>query len=175
MTRRVARSSRWRWRSRCRRCRRCAADFRVGIVDMQRALNESTPGKKAKDQFKGEFEKIAGRPEAREGQLDRLKEDLDKKGVVLKEEQRQDQDGGLRAPPPRLRAQARGLRRRAPQEGPGADRQHRRRTCAVVIQEIGEREGYTRDPRELEQRACSTASKSIDITDSVIKAFDAKH
>ncbi len=45
---------------------------------------------------------------------------------------------------------------------------------AVVIQEIGEREGYT---VILENSSSSVlyGSKSIDITDSVIKAFDAKH
>jgi outer membrane protein len=45
---------------------------------------------------------------------------------------------------------------------------------AVVIQEIGERDGYT---VILENSSSSVlyGSKSIDITDSVIKAFDAKH
>jgi hypothetical protein len=43
---------------------------RSGIVDLQRALNESSSGKKAKDQFKGEFEKMQNGLKAEKDSLD---------------------------------------------------------------------------------------------------------
>lgn len=68
--------------------RATAADIKVGIVDLQRALNESAAGKKAKDQFKIEFEKMQSGLKSEKDSLDRLKDDLDKKSVVLSEDQR---------------------------------------------------------------------------------------
>ena len=64
------------------------ADFKIGVVDLQRALNESSSGKKAKDQFKGEFEKMQNGLKAEKDALDRLKDDLDKKSAVLNDDQK---------------------------------------------------------------------------------------
>ena len=60
-----------------------SADIKVGIVDLQRALNESAAGKKAKEQFKGEFDKTQNALKGEKDRLDRMKDDLDKQSVVL--------------------------------------------------------------------------------------------
>jgi outer membrane protein len=64
------------------------ADLKVGVVDMQRALNECDAGKKARDQVKAKFEKAQDQLKRQREDLDRLREDYDKKAVVLKEEER---------------------------------------------------------------------------------------
>ena len=149
------------------------ADFKVGIVDLQRALNESSSGKKAKDQFKGEFEKMQGGLKAEKDSLDRLKDDLDKKSAVLSDDQRKSKMEDFER-------RRRDLRRKLEDSDAELRKKDQELTgnilkdLAVVIQEIGEREGYT---IILENSSSSVlyGSKSIDITDSVIKAFDAKH
>jgi len=149
------------------------ADFKVGIVDLQRALNESSSGRKAKDQFKGEFDKMQDGLKKEKDALDRLKEDLDKKSVVLSEDQR-------KAKMDDFERRRRDLRRKLEDSDAELRKKDQELTgsilkdLAVVIQEIGEREGYT---VILENSSSSVlyGSKSIDITDSVIKAFDAKH
>ena len=65
-----------------------AAEFRIAVVDMQRALNDCDAGKKAKDQVKAKFERSQDQLKKQRDDLDRLKEDYDKKALVLKEEER---------------------------------------------------------------------------------------
>jgi outer membrane protein len=150
-----------------------AADFKIGIVDLQRALNESSSGKKAKEQFKGEFEKMQDGLKREKETLDRLKEDLDKKSAVLSDDQRKTKMEDFER-------RRRDLRRKLEDSDAELRKKDQELTgsilkdMAVVIQEIGEREGYT---VILENSSSSVlyGSKSIDITDSVIKAFDAKH
>ena len=150
-----------------------AADFKIGIVDLQRALNESSSGKKAKEQFKGEFEKMQNGLKSEKETLDRLKDDLDKKSAVLNDDQRKTKMEDFER-------RRRDLRRKLEDADAELRKKDQELTgsilkdLAVVIQEIGEREGYT---VILENSSSSVlyGSKSIDITDSVIKAFDAKH
>ncbi len=152
--------------------RAAAADLKVGIVDLQRALNESAAGKKAKDQFKSEFEKMQNGLKSEKDALDRLKDDLDKKSVVLSEDQR-------KAKMEDFERRRRDLRRKLEDSDAELRKKDQELTgsilkdLAVVIQEIGERDGYT---LILENSSSSVlyGSKSIDVTDSVIKAFDGK-
>jgi len=150
-----------------------AADFKIAIVDLQRALNESSSGKKAKEQFKGEFEKMQNGLKSEKETLDRLKDDLDKKSAVLNDDQRKTKMEDFER-------RRRDLRRKLEDADAELRKKDQELTgsilkdLAVVIQEIGEREAYT---VILENSSSSVlyGSKSIDITDSVIKAFDAKH
>ena len=66
-----------------------AADLKIGVVDLQRALNESKEGRRAKEQFKVEFERLQESLKSEKDELDRMKQDLEKKSLVLKEDQRQ--------------------------------------------------------------------------------------
>ncbi len=153
--------------------RAAAADLKIGIVDLQRALNESSAGRKAKDQFKGEFEKMQDGLKREKDQLDRMKDDLDKKSVVLKEDQRKNMADDFER-------RRRDLRRKLEDSDAELRKKDQELTgsilkdLAVVIQEMGEREGYT---VILENSSSSVlyGAKSIDMTDAVIKAFDAKH
>lgn len=149
-----------------------AAEFKIGIVDLQRALNESSSGRKAKDSFKGEFEKMQDGLKREKESLDRIKEDLDKKSAVLSDDQRKTKMEDFER-------RRRDLRRKLEDSDAELRKKDQELTgsilkeLAVVIQEIGEREGYT---VILENSSSSVlyGSKSIDITESVIKAFDAK-
>src|SRR5207249_10366162 len=64
------------------------AELKIGVVDMQRALNDCDAGKKARDQVKAKFEKAQDQLKRQREDLDRLRGDYDKKAVVLKEEER---------------------------------------------------------------------------------------
>ncbi|TMA68340.1 MAG: OmpH family outer membrane protein, partial [Deltaproteobacteria bacterium] len=71
------------------------AELKVGVVDMQRALNDCEAGKKARDQVKAKFEKAQDQLKRQREDLDRLREDYDKKAVVLKEEERRNLEKDL--------------------------------------------------------------------------------
>ena len=72
-----------------------AADLRVAVVDMQRALNECEAGKKAKDQVKAKFERSQESLKKQREDLDRMKDDYDRKALVLKEEERRNLEKDL--------------------------------------------------------------------------------
>ncbi|MGE3153767.1 MAG: OmpH family outer membrane protein [Nitrospiraceae bacterium] len=66
----------------------CAAvtsqpDLRIGVVDAQRVLNESTPGKKAKDTMATFTKNRQALIELEERELRRMEEDFVKQGSVL--------------------------------------------------------------------------------------------
>jgi outer membrane protein len=149
-----------------------APSIKLGIVDLQRALNESKAGQRAKEQFKGEFEKMQESLKREKEALDRLKDELDKKSLVLKEDERKSMSE-------EFERKRRDLRRKL--EDSDADLRKRDseltaeilRQLAEVIQEIGKRDGYT---AILENSASSVlyGDKSVDMTDEVIRTFDAR-
>ena len=72
-----------------------AADLRIAVVDMQRALNECDAGRRAKDQVKAKFEKAQDQLKRQREDLDRMKEDYDKKAIVLKDDERRNLEKDL--------------------------------------------------------------------------------
>jgi len=149
-----------------------AEEIKIGIVDLQRALNESRAGKRAKEQFKGEFERLQDSLKREKEDLDRMKDELEKKSVVLKEEQRQ-------SLAEEFERKRRDLRRKLEDSDQDLRKKDSEltgvilRRLADVIQEIGARDSYT---IILENSASSVlyGSKSVDLTDEVIRVFDAR-
>ena len=63
-----------------------SADFKVAYVDMQKAIEKSAIGKKAKDEMKKEAEKRNKELEKKKADVDKMREDIEKKRSVLAEE-----------------------------------------------------------------------------------------
>lgn len=63
-----------------------AEGFKVGYVDMQKAIQTTSAGKKAKTELEGEFNKRKKELEKKETDLKKMKEDIEKKQAVLSEE-----------------------------------------------------------------------------------------
>jgi outer membrane protein len=63
-----------------------AADSKVGVVDMQKAIQATAAGKKAKTELEGEFNKKKKDLEKKEADLKKMGEDLERKKAVLSEE-----------------------------------------------------------------------------------------
>jgi outer membrane protein len=59
------------------------ADIKIGYVDLQKALNDTDDGKRAKSRLKGIFDKKQKELDAKQNELKRLKEDLDKQRTIL--------------------------------------------------------------------------------------------
>ena len=65
-----------------------AQELKIGFVDLQRALNESETGKRAKEDFRGQLDKVQNDLKRKKDELDKMKEQIEKKGAVLKEDER---------------------------------------------------------------------------------------
>jgi len=62
------------------------AELKLAYVDLQRAIQDSDDGKKAKAKLKAEFEKKQKELDGRQEELRRLKNDLDKQEATLSKE-----------------------------------------------------------------------------------------
>ena len=63
-----------------------AADSKVGYVDVQKAVQATATGKKAKDQLDGEFKKRKESLDKKKADIEKMGQDLEKKKTVLSEE-----------------------------------------------------------------------------------------
>lgn len=63
-----------------------AAEAKIGFVDMQKAIQSTAAGKKAKSELEGEFNKKKKELEKKEADLKKMGEDLERKKAVLSEE-----------------------------------------------------------------------------------------
>jgi len=148
-----------------------AAEMRLAVVDMQRALNECEAGKKAKDQVKAKFEKAQDQLKKQRDELDRSRDDFDKKALVLKNEQRQDLEKELESKTLDFKRKYEDFQR-------DLKRTDAALTSGIVEQlygivaEYGQEHGYTA-VLEASSGALLYNDKSIDITDEVIKIHNA--
>ena len=63
-----------------------SADFKLAYVDVQKAIEKSSAGKKAKEEIKKEADKKSKELEKKKADIDKMREDLEKKRSVLAEE-----------------------------------------------------------------------------------------
>ena len=68
---------------------------KIGFIDVQRAIAESAPGKRAKDRFQAQIKKAEADMLKEKSELERMKSDLDKKGPLMKEEERRNLEADL--------------------------------------------------------------------------------
>lgn len=59
------------------------ADQKIGLVDMQKAIQETSEGKKAKHELEADFNKKKKDLEKKEADIKKMNEDLEKKALVM--------------------------------------------------------------------------------------------
>ena len=68
---------------------------KIGFIDIQRAISDSNAGKRAKERFQAQVKKAEADLLKEKTELERLKADLDKKGPLMKEEERRNLEADL--------------------------------------------------------------------------------
>ena len=148
-----------------------AVEAKVAVVDMQRALNECDAGKKAKDQVKAKFERSQNQLKKQREDLDRLKEDYERKATVLKDEERRNLEKDL---------ESRGLEFKRKYEDFQRDlKETDAELTKSIVQELyelvrdyGEKHGYTL-VLEASSGALLYNDKTVDVTDEIVKLHNA--
>lgn len=146
--------------------------LKVGYVDLQKALNEAEAGKKAKESFKAEVDRLEQSLEKRKQEVEQLKEELEKKGLLLREEERDALERDYRQ---KLRDFER-LYKDSQQELQIKDRELTGRILEElrqVVQGMGEQGSYT-VILEGNNTVVLYGARSIDLTDAVIEAYNQK-
>jgi len=149
-----------------------SAELKVGSVDMQKAMNECSEGKEAKKTINKEMEKLQRLSTERQKELQTVKETLEKQLPMLTQEARATKEKEFQS---KLRDYQRWLedsQKEIQQKGMELERNILLK-FQKVIKKLGEDEGYTL-VLERNEVIVLFSSKAIDITDRVIKTYDAQ-
>lgn len=147
-----------------------AGDIKIGFVDLQRALNDSNAGQRAKEQFKKQVDRMQDQLKTQKDRLEGMKEELEKKALVMKEDERRNLEKDYQ----------RNMRdfERSYKDGQAELQQKDNELTAellkelqVVIEKFGRNGGYT---IILEQASSSVlyGAPEIDLTNEIIEAYN---
>lgn len=149
-----------------------SADIKIGSVDIQKAVNECNAGKEAKKALTKDVEKFQRLIAEKQKDLQDMKELLEKQGSMLSPEAREAREKELQTRLRDFQRWGEDIQNEINQK-----RIEMERNISIgfqkVIQKLGADEGYTLILEKNENIVLFT-SKSTDITDLVIKAYDAQ-
>ena len=143
---------------------------KIGFIDVQRAISESTAGKRAKERFQAQVKKAETNLLKEKQELERLKSDLDKKGPLLKDDERRNLEADLQ-------------RRYVSYQRSMADHQQELRQregemtgdilreLEKIVNEVGKTEKFT---LILERSQILYSDQGIDITNKVIEVYNSR-
>jgi outer membrane protein len=145
---------------------------KIGYVDLQRALNESEAGKKAREDFKGQVDKAQAGLKKQKEEVEALREQLEKKALVMKEEER----GNLEKDLGRKGRDFERSYKDSQAELQAKDNELTAvilRELQVVIKAFGDHEGYTMI-FESSSNAMLYGAKDVDLTEQIIQLYNSQ-
>lgn len=147
-----------------------AAEVKIGYIDMQKAIQETAAGKKAKKELEEEFNKKKKDLEKKEADIKKMHEDFEKRSMAMNEDARMKKQQEIRAEMGKYQEVA----GKAQME---IQKRERDLTQPIVtklrsiIDEIAKKEEFT-VILEKAENSVMWAKKDIDLTERVIKAYD---
>ncbi|MHB1398943.1 MAG: OmpH/Skp family outer membrane protein [Trichloromonadaceae bacterium] len=149
-----------------------AVENKIGYVDLQKALNTSEAGKAAKEKISKKVKEYEGTIDTRQKEIKKLKEELEKQAMLLSEDARGAKERDYQQKVKEFQRFTKDIQEELQQKDNEFTKQILEELFKV-IKDVGEKEGYT---LILEQSESSIlyADEKVNLTDKVIKAFDAK-
>ena len=146
-----------------------AEDLKVGYVDMQRALNETEDGRKAKDKLKKEFDQKQKELDEQQNQLKKDMEDLEKKRTLLPADKVREKEAELRA---RLeKVQQTYVRHQ--QDLSGKEQKETQKIFERMTKIIGEIAAAENFSMIVDKSALVFAKPHLDLTNELIRRYNA--
>lgn len=147
-----------------------AAATRIGYVDAQKVLVRSVAGVAAREQLEREKATMQKDIDARRAEVEKLRDELEKKGLVLSADAKREKEETLQR-------KVRDLRRLADDFQKELERKEQALTQRIllelttVIERVGKERGYL---LILEKRGASViyGDAEADLTEEIIKVFD---
>lgn len=143
---------------------------KIGYVDLQKAIQETTSGKKAKKELEKEFNSKKEELQKKEADLKKMNEDLEKKKAVLSEEVRARKTG-------EFQQEMMKYRELVGQSQMNIQKKERELTQPILeklqdqLDKLAKERGYTMIFEKAEQSVL-WARKDLDLTDDLVKAFE---
>jgi outer membrane protein len=147
-----------------------AADIKLGYIDMQRALNASESGKEAKEQLAARVKKYQEEINAKQEDIKKLKDELEKQGMLLSDAARSAKEKDYQQ---RLKEFQR-FTKDAQDELQGKDEEFTRKILEgmeKIIQEFGRKNGYTFI--FVKNEGMLFVDDKVDVTEEVLKLLNA--
>ena len=144
---------------------------KIGFIDIQRAISDSNAGKRAKERFQAQVKKAEADLLKEKTELERLKADLDKKGPLMKEEERRNLEADLQRRyvnyQRTMTDQQQELRQKE-----GALTGDILKELEKIVNEIGKSDKFT---LILERNQILYSDQGIDVTNKVIEVFNSRN
>lgn len=150
-----------------------AADTKIGYANLQKALNDSDAGIKAKESLKDEAKKLEDTLNAKQEELKKLKEEIDKKNNVWNAETREAKDREFRTKSQDFQKQFMEYNDQLNKKKQDKEEQIIQ-DLREVVEEIAKKKGYTY-VFERSVGGIIYAPAEADITDDVIKAYNKRY
>ncbi len=143
---------------------------KIGFIDIQRVIAESQAGKRAKDRFQAQVKKVEAELMKERQELERLRNDIDKKGPLLRDEERRNMEAEF---------QKRSIHLQRTMGDYQQDLRHREsemmsdilKDLEVIVNEVGKADKFT---LILERSQILYSDQGIDITNRVIETYNSR-
>lgn len=144
--------------------------IKIGYIDIQKVIAESQAGKRARDRFQAQVKKAEADIVKERQEIERLKADLDKKGPLLKDEERRNVESDL---------QKRSINLQRSMSDYQQDLQAKNnemmsdllKELEKIVNEVGKAEKFT---LILERSQILYSDQGIDITSKVIETYNSR-
>ncbi|MBY0316888.1 MAG: OmpH family outer membrane protein [Bdellovibrionales bacterium] len=146
------------------------AEFKAGFIDMQKAIQATSAGKKAKKELEGEFEKKKKELKKKEEDLKKKAEDFDKKKMVLSDKVREEKQIELQEEMMKFREELSKSQVMIQQKERDLTKPIVEK-IQKVIADVSKEKGYSMVFEKAEQSVI-WAQGELDITDEVVKKFE---
>jgi len=149
-----------------------AAEAKVGYIDLQKAIQETSAGKKAKSDLEKEFNAKKAELQKKEADIKKMGDDLEKKKVALSDDVRAKKTQ-------ELQQEMMKFQKEVGESQMNIQKKERDLTQPIIdklqasIEKVAKAQGYTMVLEKSEQSVL-WAQKADDLTDAVVKDFEAK-
>lgn len=144
--------------------------LKIGYIDIQRVIAESQAGKRARDRFQAQVKKAESDIVKERQELERLKNDLDKKGPLLKDDERRNLEMDLQKRSVNLQRSMSDYQRDL-QVKNNEMMSDILKELEKIVNEVGKAEKFT---LILERSQILYSDQGIDITSKVIDTYNSR-
>ena len=148
-----------------------AADVaKIGVIDYQKVLETSAPGKAVQNALRTENEKMAGDLQRKGGEIEAIQKRLERESMVMSKEMREEKEREQRIKVNDFKTLQKSYRAEL-QKLQVQLMQQLQDDITAIAQELGKKEGYL---LIMDKRGVIYAPTSVDLTDNLIRRLNAK-
>jgi outer membrane protein len=144
--------------------------IKIGFIDVQRVVSESQAGKRAKERFQAQIKKAEADVAKEKQDLERLRADIDKKGPLLKDEERRNLEADFQRRSVSLQRSLSDHQQELQQKN-NEMMSDILKELEQIVNEVGKAEKFT---LILERSQILYSDQGIDITSKVIETYNSR-